>query len=136
VLNCIYEEVFLGFSYGFRPKRGQHDALDALAVGITDKKVNFILNAGVRSFFDGVDPRRTFRRHGAHAVAIASHPHILRAGGDELQMTLDEIIDQSASSRGVQATSSYPATQEVNCIRSAGRAAPWRPAGPACRSLR
>jgi hypothetical protein len=52
VLNCIYKEEFLGFSYGFRPKRGQHDALDALAVGITDKKVNFILDADVRSFFD------------------------------------------------------------------------------------
>jgi group II intron reverse transcriptase/maturase len=54
VLNFIYEEEFLGFSYGFRPKRGQHDALDALAVGITDKKVNFILDADVRSFFDEV----------------------------------------------------------------------------------
>ena len=54
VLNCIYEEEFLGFSYGFRPKRGQHEALDALAVGITDKKVNFILDADVRSFFDEV----------------------------------------------------------------------------------
>src|SRR6202521_3656103 len=54
VLNCIYEEDFLGFSYGFRPKRGQHDALDALAVGITDKRVNFILDADVRSFFDEV----------------------------------------------------------------------------------
>ena len=54
VLNCIYEEEFLGFSYGFRPKRGQHDALDALVVGITDKKVNFILDADVRSFFDEV----------------------------------------------------------------------------------
>ena len=53
-LNCIYEEDFLGFSYGFRPGRGQHDALDALAVGITDKKVNFILDADVRSFFDEV----------------------------------------------------------------------------------
>src|SRR6266404_7723167 len=79
---------------------------------------------------------RTFRRHGTHAVAIASEPHTLRAGADELQMTLHEIIDQSASSLGLQATSSYPATQEVNCIRPAGRAAPWRPAGPACRSLR
>jgi RNA-directed DNA polymerase len=54
VLNCIYEEEFLGFSYGFRPRRGQHDALDAVAVGITDKKVNFILDADVRSFFDEV----------------------------------------------------------------------------------
>ena len=54
VLNCIYEEEFLGFSYGFRPKRGQHDALDALCVGITRKRVNFILDADVRSFFDEV----------------------------------------------------------------------------------
>ena len=43
VSNAIYEEDFLGFSYGFRPKRGQHDALDALVVGITTKKVNFVL---------------------------------------------------------------------------------------------
>src|SRR5438046_1970624 len=54
VLNSIYEEDFLGFSYGFRPKRGQHDALDALVVGITAKRVNFILDADVRSFFDEV----------------------------------------------------------------------------------
>jgi RNA-directed DNA polymerase len=54
VLNRIYEEEFLGFSYGFRPGRGQHDALDALCVGITSKRVNFILDADVRSFFDEV----------------------------------------------------------------------------------
>jgi RNA-directed DNA polymerase len=54
VLNAIYEEDFLGFSYGFRPGRSPHDALDALAVGITTKKVNFILDADVRSFFDSV----------------------------------------------------------------------------------
>ena len=45
---------FLGFSYGFRPKRGQHDALDALIVGISSKKVNFILDADIRSFFTEV----------------------------------------------------------------------------------
>ena len=50
VLNAIYEEDFLGFSYGFRPKRGQHDTLDALCVGITSKKVNYILDADIRSF--------------------------------------------------------------------------------------
>src|SRR3989442_3564117 len=61
VLNCIYEEEFLGFSYGFRPKRGQHDALDALVVGITDRKVNFILDADVRSFFDEVSQRWLIR---------------------------------------------------------------------------
>jgi RNA-directed DNA polymerase len=54
VLNCIYEEEFLGFSHGFRPERGQHDALDALCVGITSKRVNFIFDGDVRSFFDEV----------------------------------------------------------------------------------
>src|SRR5215469_14569192 len=54
ILNAIYEEDFLGFSYGFRPKRGQHDALDALIVGITTKKVNFILDTDIRSYFDTV----------------------------------------------------------------------------------
>jgi RNA-directed DNA polymerase len=54
VLNAIYEEDFLGFSYGFRPKRSQHDALDALIVGITSKKVNHILDADIRCYFDSV----------------------------------------------------------------------------------
>lgn len=50
MLSAIYEEEFLGFSYGFRPKRSQHDALDALMVGIAGTKVNFILDADIRSF--------------------------------------------------------------------------------------
>jgi RNA-directed DNA polymerase len=54
VLNAIYQEDFLGFSYGFRPGRSQHDALDALAFGITRTKVNYILDCDVRSFFDSV----------------------------------------------------------------------------------
>src|SRR5467141_1373487 len=54
VLNAIHEEDFLGFSYGFRPKRGQHNALDALVVGITSRRVNFIFDADVASFFDSV----------------------------------------------------------------------------------
>ena len=54
VLNAIYEEDFLGFSYGFRPGRGPHDALDALAVGIASRKVNWIVDADIRSFFDSV----------------------------------------------------------------------------------
>ena len=54
VLNAIYEEDFLGFSYGFRPGRGQHDALDALCVGIDSRKVSFILDADIRSFFTEV----------------------------------------------------------------------------------
>jgi RNA-directed DNA polymerase len=55
VLNAIYGEDFLGFSYGFRPGRGPHDALDALVVGITTRKVNYILDADIRSFFESVD---------------------------------------------------------------------------------
>lgn len=54
VLNSIYEEEFLGFSYGFRPKRGPHDALDALIVGINRRKVNFILDTDIEKFFDRV----------------------------------------------------------------------------------
>ena len=52
ILNQIYEEDFRGFSYGFRPGRSQHQALDALYVGITRKKVNWVLDCDVRSFFD------------------------------------------------------------------------------------
>jgi RNA-directed DNA polymerase len=55
VLNAIYETDFLGFSYGFRPGRSQHNALDALAVGIQKKKVNFVLDADIRGFFDAID---------------------------------------------------------------------------------
>jgi group II intron reverse transcriptase/maturase len=55
VLNAIYEEDFLGFSYGFRPGRSAHHAMDALVVGITSRKVNFILDADIRSFFDTVN---------------------------------------------------------------------------------
>lgn len=55
VLSAIYEQDFLGFSYGFRPGRGQHDALDALAYGINRRKVNWILDADIRAFFDEID---------------------------------------------------------------------------------
>jgi len=55
VLQSIYEQDFLGFSYGFRRCRSQHQALDALSVAITSKKVNWILDADVEGFFDGID---------------------------------------------------------------------------------
>jgi RNA-directed DNA polymerase len=55
VLNAIYEEDFIGFSYGFRPGKSAHDALDALTAGIVWKKVNWILDADVRGFFDNLD---------------------------------------------------------------------------------
>jgi RNA-directed DNA polymerase len=55
VLNAIYETDFLGFSYGFRPGRSQHDALDALYVGLLTKKVNWVLDLDIRAFFDTID---------------------------------------------------------------------------------
>jgi RNA-directed DNA polymerase len=55
VLNAIYETDFLGFSYGFRPGRSAHQALDALTVGIMTKKVNWVLDADIRAFFDTLD---------------------------------------------------------------------------------
>jgi RNA-directed DNA polymerase len=55
VLAAVYEADFKGFSYGFRPGRGQHDALDALSVGIVRSRVNWVLDADIRSFFDKID---------------------------------------------------------------------------------
>jgi group II intron reverse transcriptase/maturase len=58
VLNAIYEVDFLGFSYGFRPRRSPHHALDALTAGIERKKVNWVLDADIRDFFTSLDHRR------------------------------------------------------------------------------
>jgi RNA-directed DNA polymerase len=74
VLNAIYEEGFLGFSYGFRPGRGAHDALDALVAGISSKKVNFILDADIRAFFDEVS-REWLTRFVEHRIG---DPRIIR----------------------------------------------------------
>ncbi len=65
VLECIYEQDFLGFSYGFRPGRGCHHALDALFVGITKQKVNWIIDADIRGFFDNLSHEwlRKFLEH-------------------------------------------------------------------------
>jgi RNA-directed DNA polymerase len=55
ILNQIYEEDFLGFSYGFRPGRSQHQAVDALSYALLKKKVNYVLDADIRGFFDNLD---------------------------------------------------------------------------------
>lgn len=55
VLNAVYEPLFAGFSYGFRPGRGQHHALDAAHVAITKRRVNWVLDADIRSFFDTIN---------------------------------------------------------------------------------
>jgi group II intron reverse transcriptase/maturase len=54
ILNAIYEEDFLGFSYGFRPGRSPHQALDALSYALTRKRVNYVLDADIRGFFDSI----------------------------------------------------------------------------------
>jgi group II intron reverse transcriptase/maturase len=74
ILNQIYEEDFLGFSYGFRPGRSQHDALDALSYALLKKKVNYILDADIRGFFDNLD-KSWMMQFMEHRVA---DPRILR----------------------------------------------------------
>ncbi len=68
VLESIYEEDFKGFSYGFRPRRSQHNALDALHVAITQRKVSWILDTDIRSFFDRVD-HKWLLKFVAHRIA-------------------------------------------------------------------
>jgi group II intron reverse transcriptase/maturase len=67
VMNAVYEEDFLGFSYGFRPGRSQHDALDALSVGL-HRKVSWVLDADIRGFFDAID-HGWLERFVAHRIA-------------------------------------------------------------------
>lgn len=55
ILNQIYEADFIGYSYGFRAGKNQHDALDALYVGINRKKINWVLDADIQGFFDNID---------------------------------------------------------------------------------
>jgi RNA-directed DNA polymerase len=68
VLNAVYEVDFRGFSYGFRPGRGPHDALDALTVGIDRKRVNWVLDADIRDFFGQLD-QAWLRRFLQHRIA-------------------------------------------------------------------
>jgi len=68
VLNAVYETDFLGFSYGFRPGRSQHNALDALYVGLMRKKVNWVLDADIRGFFDAIN-REWLMKFVEHRIA-------------------------------------------------------------------
>jgi RNA-directed DNA polymerase len=77
VLNQIYEVDFLGFSYGFRPGRSQHDALDALHVGITRRKVSWVFDADIRGFFDAVD-HEWMVRFVEHRIADQRIVHLIQ----------------------------------------------------------
>ena len=72
VLNAIYETDFAGFSHGFRPGRGQHDALDALAVGLHRRKVGTVLDAGIRAFLDTIGHDWLMRFLGSGLATSAS----------------------------------------------------------------
>jgi retron-type reverse transcriptase len=85
-LNAIYESDFLGFSYGFRPRRSPHSALDALTVGITAKKVSWVLDADIQRFFDTLEHGWLLRflEHRGGPARPAADPEMAerrRAGG-------------------------------------------------------
>jgi RNA-directed DNA polymerase len=102
VLNAIYECDFLGFSYGFRPGRSPHQALDALAVGISKRRVNWVLDADIRDYFSSLDHAR-LERFLEHRIAdrrvLRQIQKWLRAGviEDETWTACDEGTPQGAS---------------------------------------
>ena len=102
VLNAVYENDFLGFSYGFRPGRSQHDALDALATGIRHTPVNFVLDLDVQRFFDSVNHEWMMRFVG-HRIGdkrvLRLIEQWLKAGAveDELWVATEEGTPQGGS---------------------------------------
>jgi group II intron reverse transcriptase/maturase len=96
VLNAVYEVDFRGFSYGFRPGRGPHHALDALAVGIARKKVNWVLDADIRDFFTSLD-HSWLRKFLEHRIA---DKRVLRLIGKWLAAGVIEDGEWTASGEG------------------------------------
>jgi RNA-directed DNA polymerase len=122
VLNAVYEVDFRGFSYGFRPGRGQHDALDALAVGLERKKVNWVLDADIRDFFGRLDHSwlRTFLEH-----RIADK-RVLRLVGKWLAAGVMEDGNWSATEQGApQGASASPLLANVYLHYVFDRWADW-----------
>jgi group II intron reverse transcriptase/maturase len=99
VLNAIYEQDFVGFSYGFRPRRNQHQALDALAVGIERERVNWVLDADIRGFFDTVD-------HG-HLVKFIEH----RIGDRRVVRLIQKWLNAGVLEDGTRTTSEIGTAQ-------------------------
>ena len=122
VLNAIYEEDFLGFSYGFRPGRSPHDALDALAVGITRKKVNWVLDADIRDFFATLDQAwlMKFLEHRiADRTGPAADPEVAERRGHRRREVVRD--DGGHAARGIGFAA---ARERVPALR-------LRPVGPA-----
>ncbi len=110
VLNAIYEQDFLGFSYGFRPGRSPHDALDALAAGVTRKKVNYVLDADISDFFTRLD-RSWLERFLEHRIA---DKRVLRLIGKWLAAGVVEDGEWSSTRAGTaQGASASPLLSNV-----------------------
>ena len=126
VLNAIYEEDFLGFSYGFRPKRSQHDAMDALITGIHCTKVNYIFDADLRSFFDSVS-QQWLVRFLEHRI---NDRRMLRLIQKWLKAGVLEDGVLTVSDKGTgQGSVMAPRTQKITSALSARF---WTGAGGAC----
>ncbi len=117
VLNAIYETDFLGFSYGFRPGRSQHDCLDALYVGLLTRPVNWVLDVDIRGFFDSIDHGWRWRSSSSHrgSARRAADPEWLHAGvlEDGKRRRVEEGTPQAAAHRRSSPTSTF--TTPLTC---------------------
>jgi len=110
VLNHVYEADFLGFSYGFRPERSQHQALDALWVGLMRKRVNWVLDADIRGFFDTIN-HEWMMQFVEHRIA---DPRVLRLIRKWLRAGVSEDGEWSRTEVGTpQGAVLTPRTQKV-----------------------
>jgi RNA-directed DNA polymerase len=127
ILECIYEEDFLGFSYGFRPGRSQHDALDAVTVGIERKNVSWVLDADIRGFFDQLN-HEWLMRFIEHRVADDRMLRLIRkwlkAG------VLEEGQWQETEVGTPQGAVMTPRTQKITCAGGRNRRHRSRSRGP------
>ena len=129
VLNAIYEEDFLGFSYGFRPGRSQHDCLDALAAGITRTKVNWIVDSDIRSFFDSVS-HEWLIRFVEHRIG---DPRVICVGWANRRRSTSWVSRTSVDARARVASSSRGRHAGIGCGQSWGKSR--RRCGDVCMTL-
>ena len=121
VLNAVFEADFKGFSYGFRPGRGPHDALDALTAGISERKVSWVLDADIRDFFGQLD-RAWLEKFLRHRIA---DERVLRLIGKWLAAGVIEDgklseMEQGTPQGGLCAAAHKPPYEQCRVMRSAG----------------
>jgi len=115
VLNAVYEQDFLGFSYGFRPGRSPHDALDALATGILRKRVNWVLDADFRDYFSSLD-HQWLERFVEHRIA---DPRVLRLIQKWLRAEghREPVVDRVRGGRAARSISFTAACERLPALR-------------------